>query len=130
MVKVLENQVIDLDLLPGKQQQELKALAQAQVDSAGWEEDLHLAQSWMNAWSFQHSNQVKIATDQLPPEQRKQAEGLIGSAANVATGVAGTAGGAVKGLVDTTGNTVCALKAEVWRLATVEGRLIARRSKW
>lgn len=36
MVKVLENQVVDLDLLPGKQQQELKAAAQAHLESAGY----------------------------------------------------------------------------------------------
>lgn len=35
MVKVLENQVVDLDLLPGKQQQELKDAAQAHLANAG-----------------------------------------------------------------------------------------------
>lgn len=47
-----------------------------------------------------------MITDQLPPEQKKQAEGFVGGATNVATGVAGTAGGAVKGVLDTAGNTV------------------------
>ena len=36
MVKVLENQVVDLDLLPGKEQQELKAAAQAHFANAGY----------------------------------------------------------------------------------------------
>lgn len=35
MVKVLENQIVDLDLLPGKEQQELKAKIQAQIDAQG-----------------------------------------------------------------------------------------------
>jgi hypothetical protein len=35
MVKVLENQIIDLDLLPGKEQQELKAQIQAHLNKAG-----------------------------------------------------------------------------------------------
>lgn len=52
------------------------------------------------------SDQAKVVTDKLPPEQRKQAEGFVGGATNVATGVAGTAGGAVKGILDTAGNTV------------------------
>ena len=35
MVKVLENQIIDLDLLPGKEQQELKAKIQSQLEAQG-----------------------------------------------------------------------------------------------
>ena len=35
MVKVLENQIVDLDLLPGKEQQELKAKLQAQLEAQG-----------------------------------------------------------------------------------------------
>lgn len=52
------------------------------------------------------SDQVKGATDKLPPEQKKQADGFVDGATNVATGVAGTVGGAVKGILDTAGNTV------------------------
>lgn len=51
----------------------------------------------------------KVATDNLSPEQKKQAEGFVGGATNAATGVAKTTGGAVKGVLDTTGDTVCAL---------------------
>lgn len=35
MVKVLENKVVDLDVLPGTEQQELKAAAQAHLENAG-----------------------------------------------------------------------------------------------
>lgn len=52
------------------------------------------------------SDQAKVITDKLPPEQKKQADNFVGGATNVATGVAGTAGGAVKGVLDTTANTV------------------------
>ena len=51
-------------------------------------------------------NEAKVVTDKLSPEQKKQADGFVGGATNVATGVAGTAGGAVKGVLDTAGNTV------------------------
>lgn len=36
MVKVLENQIIDLDLLPGKEQQELKARIQEHINKTGY----------------------------------------------------------------------------------------------
>lgn len=36
MVKVLENQIIDLDLLPGKEQQELKKRVQEHIASTGY----------------------------------------------------------------------------------------------
>ena len=55
---------------------------------------------------IQPRNQIKLATDQLPEEQKKQAEGFVGGLTNVAGGVAGTAGGAVKSVVDTAGDTV------------------------
>lgn len=51
-------------------------------------------------------DEAKVVTDKLSPEQKKQAEGFVDGATNVATGVAGTAGGAVKGVLDTAGNTV------------------------
>ena len=35
MVKVLENRVVDLDILPGTKEQQLMAQAQTQVDAAG-----------------------------------------------------------------------------------------------
>lgn len=55
---------------------------------------------------FVYRDEAKAVTDKLPPEQKKQADGFVGGATNVATGVAGTAGGAVKGVLDTAGNTV------------------------
>ena len=36
MVKVLENRVIDLDLLPGTKEEQLMAQAKTQVDAAGF----------------------------------------------------------------------------------------------
>lgn len=123
MVKVLENKVVDLDLLPGKEQQELKAQAQAQLDKAGWERGIPLTRFWTRdvLTLFNNRDQVKVATDKLPPEQKKQVEGFAGNAANVATGVAGTAGGAIKGVLDTTGNTVCfAQDCRNWDRLTVE----------
>lgn len=36
MVKVLENKIIDLDLLPGKEQQELKAQIQEHIAKTGY----------------------------------------------------------------------------------------------
>lgn len=34
-MKVLENQVVALDIMPGKKQEDIQAQAQAQVDAAG-----------------------------------------------------------------------------------------------
>ena len=36
MVKVLENQIIDLDLLPGKEQQDLKKRIQEHINKTGY----------------------------------------------------------------------------------------------
>ena len=35
MVKVLENQVVDLDIMPGKKPEDVQAQVQGQVDAAG-----------------------------------------------------------------------------------------------
>jgi hypothetical protein len=35
MVKVLENRVVDLDIMPGKEEQELQSAMRKQLDEAG-----------------------------------------------------------------------------------------------
>ena len=103
-MKVLENSVVDLDVLPGKEQQELKAQIQAQGGNVGYSNPYFTNQpTSANALS---SDQLKNATDNLPAEQKEQADGVVSGVTNVASGVAGTAGGAVKGVLDTAGNTV------------------------
>ncbi|KAL8724169.1 MAG: hypothetical protein Q9181_006946 [Wetmoreana brouardii] len=79
-MKVAENSIIDLDILPGKGQGDVLGEAQAMANNPN-----------------------------IPPEQREKAKGIIANMQGVAGGVAGTAGGAVKGVVDTAGNTVGAL---------------------
>lgn len=111
MVKVLENQVVDLDLLPGKEQQELKAKLQEQLEAQGGKVSWEIYPVSFFCWKtdevlFVSSGQLKAATDNLPAEQKQQVEGYLDGASKVATGVAGTAGGAVKGVLDTAGNTV------------------------
>ncbi|KAL9128140.1 MAG: hypothetical protein Q9217_003114 [Psora testacea] len=97
MVKVAENRVVDLDLLPGTQGEDAKA----QVDQA----TNSLANDSKNPFPF--SGQLKgVTTDNLPPEVRERIEGAAGGASDAAGGVVNTAGGAAKGGVDTAGNTV------------------------
>ena len=125
MVKVLENQIIDLDLLPGKEQQELKAQIQEHIAKTGYAQPApppffffrypsillpkrknHQAFSLISSYSEQ-------SIDKLPPEQKeqlqqlqKQKQSAADGASNAAVGVANTLGGAVKGVLDTAGNTV------------------------
>ncbi|KAI4283426.1 MAG: hypothetical protein L6R35_005179 [Caloplaca aegaea] len=79
-MKVLENRVIDLDILPGKGQGDVIGEAQAMANDPN-----------------------------IPPEQREKAKGILANVQGVGTGVANTAGGAVKGVGDTLGNTVLSL---------------------
>ncbi|KAL8824383.1 MAG: hypothetical protein Q9170_008175 [Blastenia crenularia] len=82
-MKVAENSVIDLDILPGKGQGDVIGQAQAMADNPN-----------------------------LPPEQREKAKGILANMQNVGGGLANTAGGAVKGVVDTAGNTYYREEAE------------------
>ncbi|KAL8694858.1 MAG: hypothetical protein Q9224_003490 [Gallowayella concinna] len=79
-MKVAENSIIDLDILPGKGQGDVMGEAQAMANNPN-----------------------------IPPEQREKAKGIVANMQGVAGGVAGTVGGGVKGVVDTAGNTVGAL---------------------
>lgn len=124
MVKILENQIIDLDILPGKEQQELKKRIQEHIAKTGYVHTTcqthplsRLSTKKLPFSSFDlkfltltiHTNRQQT-TGSLPPEDRKQLEEAqrkaSTQAANAATGVAGTLGGAVKGVLDTAGNTV------------------------
>ncbi|KAI4224818.1 MAG: hypothetical protein L6R36_004380 [Xanthoria steineri] len=76
-MKVAENSIIDLDILPGKGEGDVLGQAQAMANNPN-----------------------------IPPEQREKAKGIVANMQGVAGGVAGTVGGGVKGVVDTAGNTV------------------------
>lgn len=131
MVKILENQIIDLDILPGKEQQELKKRIQEHIAKTGYVQYLQCASTSARLFptmsiqkkhflllysnskflTFYNSHaRREQTTASLPPEDRKQLEEaqrkVSTQAANAATGVAGTLGGAVKGVLDTAGNTV------------------------
>ncbi|KAL8645860.1 MAG: hypothetical protein Q9210_006475 [Variospora velana] len=80
IMKVLENSMIDLDILPSKGQGDVIGEAQAMANNPN-----------------------------IPPEQREKAKGILANVQGVGTGVVNTAGGAVKGVGDTLGNTVLSL---------------------
>ncbi|KAL8932190.1 MAG: hypothetical protein Q9216_006930 [Gyalolechia sp. 2 TL-2023] len=79
-MKVAENSIIDLDILPGKGQGDVVGEAKALAENPN-----------------------------IPPEQREKAKGILANMQGVGGGLANTAGGAVKGVVDTAGDTVCLL---------------------
>lgn len=124
-MKVLENTMIDLDIVPGKQQQELQAQlkqqAQATGGQAGYEffARCHLNHDRVDSQANLHScsQQAQEAMKNLPPEQQEQAKGMLANAQAGAGALAGTAGGAVKGVVDTAGNTVWTPKPLQYGLA-------------
>ena len=120
MVKVLENRIIDLDILPGTKEEQLMAQAQTQVDAAGSvtpHTQNHTPRTLTvlsneiktlaaNQLTPEQKQQLEGAIDKLPEEQKTQAQNLLGGASNIVVGTAGTAGGAVKGVLDTVGDTV------------------------
>ncbi|KAK4998019.1 hypothetical protein LTR66_002690 [Elasticomyces elasticus] len=123
MVKVLANSAVDLDLFPGKSQQDVAKEAQVQVSNATaavqQQADVgtnNAQKSLSDAQGQAHSG-LDIAKDKLPDsmtaEQKEQARGIAGTvvdgAGNVVGGLAGTVGGVVKNLGDTAGNTVYGL---------------------
>ncbi|KAL1610058.1 hypothetical protein SLS60_001723 [Paraconiothyrium brasiliense] len=95
MVKVLENRVIDLDLLPGtkKQRGAMKRAKQRE------EED-------EDEWS---------SSDEYD-------QGALAHAQHAATALTSSVGGAVKGVVDTAGNTVHAVGTGVFETAIGLGK--------
>ncbi|KAK5138771.1 hypothetical protein LTR04_004205, partial [Oleoguttula sp. CCFEE 6159] len=115
-MKVLENSILDVDIMPGKNKDDLQkqaqeaankggAQAKGQVDKAGYvnHSTLFTTQPLTHRLCSEAINQ---AAENLPDEQKEQVQGVAGAASSVVTGVAGTAGGAVKGVLDTAGNTV------------------------
>ncbi|MCJ1279234.1 hypothetical protein MMC21_007058 [Puttea exsequens] len=80
MVKVAENKIVDLDVLPGTEEDRLKAKADALS---------------------------KSGTDALPEGPAKdRAEGVAAGLTQTGQETLNTVGGGVKGVVDTAGNTV------------------------
>ncbi|KAF2401196.1 hypothetical protein EJ06DRAFT_381340 [Trichodelitschia bisporula] len=119
MVKVLENKVVDLDLLPGtseiearRQFRELRKNAAGQVELEGDESKHADAQDGES-----NPQQMQIPREMLPDnmsaEQKDRARGVAGTildgSGKVIGGLAGTVGGVLKGVGDTAGNTVYAL---------------------
>ncbi|KAI4209426.1 MAG: hypothetical protein LQ351_007655 [Letrouitia transgressa] len=80
MVKVAENRIIDLDVLPEHGAGDVVAQAKKMADNPN-----------------------------IPPDQRQKAQGILAQLQGTGASAAGTAGTAAKGVVDTAGNTVGAL---------------------
>jgi len=126
MVKVLENSIVDLDILPGNQQIEIqkqlreqlnKANANDQLQNAGKQAQGAVEGAVEKAQGAAGQGGVQIPKEMLPDsmsdEQKSQARSVAGTildgSGNVIGGLAGTVGGVLKGVGDTAGNTVFAL---------------------
>jgi hypothetical protein len=126
MVKVLENKIIDLDLLPGQTQIDAQRALRAQLQQAKGAvtsdtsnpDDL-AAQIQQAGGVKDETGAVQIPQELLPntmnEEQKANARGvaatILDGSGNVIGGLAGTVGGVLKGVGDTAGNTVCFLKS-------------------
>ncbi|TKA61878.1 hypothetical protein B0A49_09511 [Cryomyces minteri] len=97
---VLENSILDVDIMPGKNKDDLQKQAQEAANKGGAQAKGQVDKA---------GEAINQAAENLPDEQKEQVQGVAGAASSVVTGVAGTAGGAVKGVLDTAGNTVGAL---------------------
>lgn len=141
MVKVLENKLVDLDVMPGaknKEEAQQQATQQAQQVAGQLSEQ---AQEKINNLPPEAQEQIRNATDkaqelaQLTGIDKEQfdsallaaknqaaqgAGGFAEGAQNVAMGTASTVGGALKGVGDTLGNTVSFLCLTL-RFGFVEG---------
>jgi hypothetical protein len=131
MVKVLENKVIDLDLLPGttrieaqRQLREQMAQGKSGAEAAGAIAQQHVGTAGDAASGYTETGvkQVQVGRDQLGEllgenltedqkdqlmETQKSVGGMfVDGAGNVVKGLAGTLGGVVKGVGDTSLNTV------------------------
>jgi hypothetical protein len=120
MVKVLENKLVDLDVVPGQEQIDLQRRFREQLQSAkGQGKEVELPEG---AKVVEGQDGAKIASQQgfqiprdmlpgdLSDEQKSQAKGfggvVIDGSGKVISGLAGTVGGVLKGVGDTAGNTV------------------------
>ncbi|KAI9779791.1 MAG: hypothetical protein M1835_004628, partial [Candelina submexicana] len=92
MVKVLENQVVDLDVMPGKKPEDIQAQAQQQVQQAGnqLKEASGKPGEEASAQVENAKEQLKAASEQLPEEQQKQVGGILDKVQNVGGDAAGT----------------------------------------
>ncbi|TID21287.1 hypothetical protein E2P81_ATG04573 [Venturia nashicola] len=128
MVKVLENKIIDLDLLPGQAQIDLQRQFRQQLDGAKTVTAGQLAQATKGSSADQNQDdsegegegeglekgQVQIPREMLPDsmneEEKNQARGFAGTivdgSGKVVGGLAGTVGGVLKGVGDTGANVV------------------------
>ncbi|KIW06819.1 uncharacterized protein PV09_02499 [Verruconis gallopava] len=129
MVKVLENKLVDLDLMPGQEQIDLKRKFREQMKTGqatigdsdeGKEIELpegaRIVQGEEGArLANQQGLQVpkEILSDSLSAEQKQRASGfggvIIDSGGKVISGLTGTVGGVLKGVGDTAGNAVFGL---------------------
>lgn len=129
MVKVLENKIVDLDLLPGQAQIDLQRQFRSQIQNAKTAGGQ--VQEAMNNTSSEAGEGATEAVDGAPgpvqgvqipkemlpdtlsDEQKEQARGIAGTivdgSGNVIGGLVGTVGGVLKGVGDTAGNTVYSL---------------------
>lgn len=123
MVKVLENKIVDLDLLPGQAQIDLQRQFRQQLDGAKTVTAGQLAQATQGSSEGPgkegqggelEEGQVQIPREMLPDtmseEEKDQAKGIAGTivdgSGKVVGGLAGTVGGVLKGVGDTGANVV------------------------
>lgn len=124
MVKVLENKIIDLDLLPGQAQIDLQRQFREQLDGAKTVTAGQLAQATGQSQDQERASaaegegnvegQVQIPREMLPDsmseEEKDRAKGVAGTivdgSGKVVGGLAGTVGGVLKGVGDTGANVV------------------------
>ena len=126
MVKVLENKLVDLDIMPGQEQINLQRKFREQMKNAKGAagrvgedaevelpDDAQVVPGEEGAKIARHQG-FQIPKDMLPEnlsdEQKSQARGfggvIIDGSGKVISGLAGTVGGVLKGVGDTAGNAV------------------------
>lgn len=98
-MRVLENSMVNLEVMPGKSGEQLQQDAGAQVQgAAGQAQDMT-----KGAQDSAH----KAAKDNLPEGAQGYAGQAVNYAGNFASGTVGTVGNTVKDTGDTLGNAVC-----------------------
>jgi hypothetical protein len=128
MVKVLENKLVDLDVLPGQEQIDLQKRFREQMQQAkgaagqvegGQGKEVELPEGarvveGQEGAKIAQQQGFQIPKDMLPAdlsdEQKSQARGfggvIVDGSGKVISGLAGTVGGVLKGVGDTAGNAV------------------------
>lgn len=111
MVKVLENKIIDLDLLPGQAQIDLQRqfkeqFGDAKTVTAG--QIAKIAKGDLRSGDGElKEGEVDIPSEMVPEEQRGVARTVVDGSGKVVGGLVGTVGGVLKGVGDTGANVVC-----------------------